>query len=358
MKILAIAADLDINNLGGAEAHFIEVLKRIAPRTEKVTVFTGPKAFKLDGVEVIPVSYPHIPGFFGLFYIIFATPLVIARLRKEKYDLIWAKQEYPQAQVGALVKLFTGLPLYVTSQNPRLHVEELTGWGRSFAFLLTPIISWAFRQADVVACVSQYSGNLARDFGAKNIVVIPNGVDPAKYGKAKDMDKKLKIVTVSSLIPRNGVDVLIKACKFLPENLGWKLTIAGDGPLRKELEELAKDKRITFLGRVENSKIPALLAKHNLFVRPSRYEGFGSAFIEAMAAGVPVIGTPVGGIPDFLVNRKTGVVVSPDDPEALAAAIAARQDFSGNAVKLVREKYDWDKIAKLVFTQMQKCSPD
>lgn len=169
----------------------------------------------------------------------------------------------------------------------------------------------------------------------------------------------LKIITTSSLIPRNGIDTLIKACRLL--KIDWQLTIAGDGPERKKLEQLASGFPVKFLGRVENTKIPQLLKKSNIFIRPSRFEGFGSSFIEAMAAGLPVVGTPVGGIVDFLVDNKTGFLVPADDPEALTQKIEylhfhpkTTAKIASAGQKFVKENYSWSRIASKVFLEMKK----
>ena len=170
----------------------------------------------------------------------------------------------------------------------------------------------------------------------------------------------MKIITTSSLIPRNGIDTLIQACGLL--KIKWQLTIAGDGPERQKLEELAEKleirPKVQFLGRVLNSKIPQLLKTSDIFVRPSRFEGFGASFIEAMAVGLPTIGTPVGGIVDFLTDNKTGFMVLPDKPIELAKKIEFIHDHpklakkvASAGQKLVRQKYNWDKIADKVFEQ-------
>ena len=172
----------------------------------------------------------------------------------------------------------------------------------------------------------------------------------------------LKIITTSSLIPRNGIDTLIEACGLL--RLNFELTIAGDGPQKDQLEnrviKLGIINRVKFLGRVTPSQIPGLLKDSHLFVRSSRFEGFGNSFIEAMAAGIPVIGTAVGGIPDFLFDGKTGFIVPVDDPKALAEKIkfVAENDNKKiilEAKKLVRDTYDWDIIAKKVLKEMFAC---
>lgn len=179
MKILAVCADIHPDRIGGAEAHFVEVLKRIAPKLEKVTVLVGDNTgiknlfLQNNNLEFVRVHYPHIPNLYGLLYILFATPIALMLAFKNKYDLVWAKQEFPQAQVGAVVKLLTKTPLYITSQNPKLGTEELIGIGGG---LVAIFVSAAFRVANTVAAVSSYSANLAKKMGAKRVVIIPNGV--------------------------------------------------------------------------------------------------------------------------------------------------------------------------------------
>lgn len=172
----------------------------------------------------------------------------------------------------------------------------------------------------------------------------------------------LKIVTTSSLIRRNGIDTLIEACALL--KIDWELTIAGDGPLRNELENLVIKlgiiNRVKFLGRISSDQVPNLLVASDLFVRPSRAEGFGNSFIEAMAVGVPVIGTSVGGITDFLFDNKTGFIVPVNDPKSLAEKITyvAKHDVKKiiqTARKFVQDNYDWDIIANKVLKEMFAC---
>jgi glycosyltransferase involved in cell wall biosynthesis len=141
------------------------------------------------------------------------------------------------------------------------------------------------------------------------------------------------------------------------KNGNWRLEIAGDGPLRPSLKKLAQDLKIAdqvvFLGQVHPDEIPKLLTRAHIFVRPSCSEGLGSSFLEAMAAGLPVIGTPVGGIPDFLKDGETGLFCEPGNPKSIAAAIkrllddaSLRERLAINGQKLVREKYDWSLIAQ------------
>ena len=106
-----------------------------------------------------------------------------------------------------------------------------------------------------------------------------------------------------------------------------------------------------FLGQIEHNDLPQYLAMADVFCRPSLSEGLGNVFLEAMAAGVPIIGTPVGGIPDFLKDRETGLFCQVNNPQDLADKIKEildneelRRSLIKNGLSLVQEKYNWDNI--------------
>jgi glycosyltransferase involved in cell wall biosynthesis len=379
MRIAVIAADLIPERLGGAEVHTVELIKRLAEKGHSFDIFVGSSAeiAKIfpKHVTVYPVSYPRVPNLFGISYILFAPFQIKKALRNRQIDLLWAKQVYPQGVVAAILAKFLKKPLYMTAQNPLDYKEELVMKGMIpfqsvWPNALTPIVSFALRKADVVACVSRYAEEQARKLGAKRTVLIPNGVNVEKFksprsrasslrGKEKFKRKavqKVRIVSTSALIPRNGLDTLIDAVALLPKRFDWELVIAGDGPeeknLKSQISYLKLEKRVKLVGRVENKNIPQLLASADLFVRLSRKEGFGVSFLEAMAAGVPIIATSVGGIPDFVLDGKTGMLVAPDHPYEAAQSMKRvledpelRGRLTRNARTLVKNRYNWDTIA-------------
>jgi phosphatidylinositol alpha-1,6-mannosyltransferase len=163
------------------------------------------------------------------------------------------------------------------------------------------------------------------------------------------------------LVPKNGVDILIKALKSLPADI--KLLIVGDGPLRRSLELQATSyqlqARISFCGFIPQKEIPDYLASADVFARLSRSEGQGISFLEAFAAGLPVVATAVGGITDFLRDKETGLFAENENPEDAARKIlillrdeAIRQKVIENARKLVAEKYDWDKLVVRIKSEV------
>ena len=204
--------------------------------------------------------------------------------------------------------------------------------------------------------------------------VIPNGVSIAHFAKPVaeariaemrtelgKQEGEVALVTTSRLVHKNGIDNVIEALPLLPENVTFY--IYGIGPdeamLRALAEKLGVADRAKFMGQIGHADMPVMLRACDIFIRPSRSEGMGNSFVEAMAAGIPVIATQEGGIADFLFDRNlnpdkepTGWAVRKDAPEDIAAAV---QDIIANpervqsvvrtAGDMVRERYDWERIA-------------
>ena len=170
--------------------------------------------------------------------------------------------------------------------------------------------------------------------------------------KLKIKSEERVIITVSRLVKKNGVEDIIKAA----QDLRFKLLIIGKGEQEEYLKDLTKklnlEDNVLFLGEVSHKDLPQYLWISDVFVRPSLSEGLGNAFLEAMAAGVPAIGTKVGGIPDFLREGETGLFCEVQNPKSITEKIKTllkdenlRLRLIENGRKLVEEKYSWDFIA-------------
>jgi glycosyltransferase involved in cell wall biosynthesis len=135
------------------------------------------------------------------------------------------------------------------------------------------------------------------------------------------------LLAVGSVVPRKGYDILVAALARIPD-LGWRLVIAGDRErspetvrrLDAEIAHLGLAGRVSFAGAVSPQRLVQLYAAADLFVLPSRFEGYGMAYAEAVAHGVPVVGTQAGAVPQT-VPAAAGVLVPPDDVDALAAVL-------------------------------------
>ena len=168
---------------------------------------------------------------------------------------------------------------------------------------------------------------------ARRIAVIPPGIDLRRFDRGRadpDLTARFRqgasrvVGTVGRLADQKALDVLLDAApRLLADDPGTRLLIVGDGPLRPALERRARrlgiGDAVAFVGH-QADPVPAYSAM-DVFVLPSRYEGFGIVFLEAMALGVPVVGTRVVGSEDAVVDGVTGLLVPCGDAPALAAAV-------------------------------------
>lgn len=157
-----------------------------------------------------------------------------------------------------------------------------------------------------------------------SVVIIPNGLDAAVYATPEQRRRLRTVITVANLRTEKGHETLLAAAAALAKSHPeLRFQIVGGGPRRAELEALAHSKglatTVEFLGHRDD--VPALLEAADLYVLPSRSEAFPNGAIEAMAAGLPVITSAVGGLRDLIDHGRTGLLVPPADPEALAVAI-------------------------------------
>jgi glycosyltransferase involved in cell wall biosynthesis len=169
---------------------------------------------------------------------------------------------------------------------------------------------------------------VASDYGvpAERIVVARPGSDPALMSQGSQ-DGVVRLLSVGAIVPRKGFDVLISALATLTD-LSWRLTIAGDrtrdrnaaARLDADIARHALGERIAAPGAVSPQRLAALYAEADVFVLASHFEGYGMAYAEAVAHGLPVIGTSAGAIPDT-VPPDAGLLVDPGDSFALAKAL-------------------------------------
>ena len=293
--------------------------------------------------------------------------------RRHPYDMVWAMMSYAGFPAMFFTCIYRRVPFLLTLQEGD-SIAHITKRLRIRAVF--PLYKLVFKRAHFVQPISQYLDAFARSMGFRGTSeVIPNGVairyfsrtfDEKTIGKMKQMLGKKEgdafIITTSRLVQKNGVDDLIMSLRSLDAHI--KLLILGTGPDEEKLKLLAKKyglgARARFLGHIALEDVPQYLAVSDIFCRPSRSEGFGSSFVEAMAAGIPVIATPVGGIGDFLFDPEknpdkepTGIFCAVDDPKSIAHAVryvlddhAIRTKIVANAKRLVVEQYDWDLIGK------------
>jgi glycosyltransferase involved in cell wall biosynthesis len=203
--------------------------------------------------------------------------------------------------------------------------------------------------ADAVTAISTPLVDLARRHGYRGpATVIPNGVDPTVFRPAiRDTRPPHPVViSVSRLVRKNGIDVLLEAAgAVLREHPEAEFRILGDGPERIRLTRLADSlgirRSVHFLGNVPHSEIPGHLRESSLFVRPSRTEGMGNAFVEAMASGLPVVGAQAVAATGVFEDGVTGLACAVENPLDLASKIRALIVDPALADRLARQGEAW-----------------
>mgnify|MGYP001580441530 FL=1 len=300
-------------------------------------------------------------------FIFFASLKGFFLHRQNRYSIFWSLMaSRASAPVLFLKFCFPRVPFFLTIQE-----GDTPEYAHVRAGIFLPLWRMVFRYADKVQVISSYLKDFCIHEGAPShrIEIIPNGVDLSIFSReifdndSREFRQKLGIrdrvpviVSASRLVPKNGIDILLRAVQRLKnEGEEFAVLLLGFGPEKERLEKYALENGLSviFAGNVEQNEVPRYFAVSDVFVRPSRSEGLGSAFLEAMAAGLPIIATPVGGIPDFLTDRKTGLFVKPEDDGDLAKKIkelfnnnVLRQALADEGKKMAEEKYSWDIIAR------------
>ncbi|MDO8667567.1 MAG: glycosyltransferase family 4 protein [bacterium] len=361
--------------VGGAEIAVKELTDRLAGFDfDLITARIERKLIKQEKVGRIMVYRVGLGCKLDKFLLpIFGLIKVIQLNRKNNYQIIWSIMA-SQASIAAagFKMIFSNKKLVLNLQegDDEEHLKRyVLGNALLYKILIRPWHLLVFKRADYITAISADLKNRAASNGVKaTMEIIPNGVDIKRFiqeyktenlsalksrlGKLAD-DKF--IITSSRLVRKNAVNDIIRALEYLPDNI--KLLILGAGPdensLKSLVKELKLEKRIFFLGHIEHEELPKYLKISDIFIRPSLSEGLGNSFLEAMASGVPIIGTRVGGIVDFLRDDETGLFCEVRNPESIAEKIkiylankALTDKIRINARELVIKNYDWDLIAK------------
>jgi glycosyltransferase involved in cell wall biosynthesis len=262
---------------------------------------------------------------------------LVRELRRVQPRLVHVVDVWPLAFIAARI---ARVPRVVVTH----HTPELPRRDNAVGRLLWTVGWWTRPEV-----IFTSETDRARD-GRRPSVVIPLGIDLDRFDVRR---APARIVgNVARLVRQKGQDTLLAAVPLVLErHPDVRFVIAGDGPLRDELARRAQGLPVELLGNRDD--VPEQLARFDVFAFPSRFEGLCLAVIEAQAAGVPVVATPVGGIVETVVDGETGTIVPVDDPAALAAGISAMLDdptragaMADAARRRVRELYSVEKMVE------------
>jgi len=362
--------------VGGAEVAVKEITDRLgSPVGEfEFDLITARLKKDLPGVEKMGKVNVYRVGvgrpLFDKLLLPFRGALLARRLNKTRnYFCLWGIMVTFGSGAGYLFNILQSLtgkkkvPIVLTLQEGDSENHLQYKWAGLIA------LSWKLSLwlTDYLTGISNFLLNRAKKNGySGRYSLVPNGVDLSVFSQeiSREVKDDLKnrlgkkqgdtfLVTSGRLAHKNAVDDVISTLVYLPKNIYFIIIGKGEeGPkLQKQARDLGVADRVKFLGFISYQDMPKYFSVCDIFVRPSRSEGFGNSFIEAMAGSLPVIATPVGGISDFVDDKETGIFCSPDSPQSIVKAVnmlleneVLRKKIVENAYGRVNERYGWDHI--------------
>lgn len=278
-------------------------------------------------------------------------------------DLLLSFHSIPSGMPAWPVSVLRGIPHIVHFQGgdvPGWLPGELEAMHRRSLWLNRAIVhqsAAALANSNGLAALAQPS------FPRKHIGVLRGGVDPGRF-PAPDRRARpagdCRLLFAGRLTTQKGLDVLLRSLgRVARENAGlpWSLDVAGDGPRRAEFESLASSEgiahRVRFHGFLPRERVRELYAEADVFAFPSRFEGMPNVVLEAMASGLPIIGTRIAGTEELVEEGVNGVLLPVDDLDACAGAclrfvanLEERLRMGEASRRLVLEKWTWAQRAR------------
>jgi glycosyltransferase involved in cell wall biosynthesis len=355
--------------IGGMQNHTAELTRALDRRGVVQTVVTtrpptAPHFQRLGGnARVIRLGLP-VRRFRQLYG---PQAAIVAPVLASRADLVHVHlgEDLAVLPVGAAAARLHRLPLVLTVHTSLRHTLAVSDLRSAVLKTLGgPIERWGERSAEAVVVITPRLCRLLLSDGVDEdrVHVIPPGVNPSLFdGPFEDPFAGVgrpRILFVGRLAPQKGVRTLVAAAGLL-EDPSVQVLLVGDGPerpaLEREAERIGLGDRLHFLGFVAHDRLPAVLAHADLLVLPSLYEELGTVLLEAMQAGLPIVASKTGGIPDVIEDGVNGMLVPPGEPELLARAIDRLLADRGLAYRLgegAQERgkdYDWEVLAERVL---------
>jgi glycosyltransferase involved in cell wall biosynthesis len=294
------------------------------------------------------------------------------RARRDAFDIIHDNQVLAYGMLG-IRKL--GLPLVTSIHHPisvdrRIELEQATGFGKftkrrwySFVRMQARVA----RRVGIVMTGSQSSkDDILRDFKvpSENISVIPLGVDTRLFRPRPVERVPGSLIAVASAdSPVKGIPTLLRAFAKILTERNASLTVVGKpspgGPTEKLIGELSLGDKVRFVTGISDEELAELVASTEIALVPSLYEGFSLPAVEHMASGTPLIASRTGALPEVVGDAAR--LVTPGDPEDLAAAIRLLQDsprererLSEIALARVQERFAWSAVARATVAEYRR----
>ena len=318
--------------IGGSGVVATELGKALAERGHEIHFITYNTPVRLGsfkpGIFYHEVRVSDYPLFDYPPYELVLASKMVEVVKDHDIDLIHVHYAIPHASAAITAKKILAeesitLPIVTT-----LHGTDITLLGKDISF--EPVISYAINKSDAVTAVSEdLKKETNKLFGVnKEIEVVPNFFCPKHLSVEADEKFKLNIAPegqpilthISNFRPVKRVLDVVRVLNKVLETVDCRLLLVGDGPDRAACEKLSRklgiEDKVVFLGKVKNPIEPLMIS--DVFVLPSEAESFGLAALEAMAAGVPVVATKTGGLPELVEDGVSGFLCEVGDVDSMA----------------------------------------
>ena len=344
---------------------FIRFPTQLPPRVDEVVVFAriapepGRGPYELPACSVRVVELPYYPRVTDVPAMLRAVGGSCRRFCAEldRLDAVWIFGPHPMALVLALIARRRGVPLFlgVRQDYAQYIAHRLPSPRWRWAIPVARGLDLAFRRLARRAPTVTLGAELARRYDRGSAPVLMTGfslvrradlVAPERAGERSVDGPQLHLLTVSRLDPEKNPLLLLDVIAALRvEDPRWRLTIAGDGPLRAQLVERAAElgvsSAVELVGEITNGpELWALYRRSHVFLHVSLTEGLPQVLFEAQAAGLPVVATAVGGVPEAVHDGRTGLLIVPGDPAAAVRAVRRLVDDRALRERIVRSALD------------------
>jgi teichuronic acid biosynthesis glycosyltransferase TuaC len=315
-------------------------------------------------VEVFHPRYFMIPkvsrAFEGLAMFLPVLHKIKEIKRTFDFDIIDAHVVYPDGFAAVLIGRYFKKPVVVTSHGTDLNLLP------KFP-VIRQLLRFTLLKADrvIAVCQALKDAMIQLQIPGEKITVIPNGVDINKFHPIPREEARSRlnippgrmIISVGSLIPRKGHDLLIKALKIVVQELGETniyLVIAGEGPSRGQIENLISSlglsEYVRLVGSIPHSELNVWYSSADLFCLASSREGWPCVLLESLACGTPVVATDTWGVPELISSRTLGLLTQQDERD-MAEKINLALKMAWHRDELVRyaREHTWDRTAQAAF---------
>jgi glycosyltransferase involved in cell wall biosynthesis len=381
LKVCIVASTYPRTESDYAVPWLRESVARLSARGHLVTVlapsYKGLKDHTIDGVPVRRFRYapaametltheegaPNKVGGFGrkllgIPYIACGRRAAAQLCSDQKFDVVHVHWPFPHETIGSVIARRCGAPLILNCHGAEFAMARKKWWVKSW-------LRHSLQQGDLIIANSSDTANHVRELSGREAVVVPYGSSVPDLSFEPVVNSVPRVLFTGRLIERKGVEFLIKAIPHILAQRRVEVVITGNGDQRPRLEAMVQAMGlgdvVRFLGFVTTEQLAAEYASCDMWVNPAIIdsrgdtEGLGVGAIEAYSYGKPVIASAVGGIPDAVIHKETGLLVPEKDEFALADAIlqcannpewAARLGRHGQ--NFARQQFSWDRITNVL----------